>query len=237
MQKAMKNLKKSIVTFLLFFCLSFIMFSQNLSPQKEGGENILRISLWSLLEDEPSLEKESREHFYDKSVSELKKLAPFVLEGMIYGWNFTYVPSDTARQLTEELEISPIRSLSFPDERMSFVEPRIENERFYVWLEYKRTEAMMAHKRAWDSVVYPKAKGVGQGELILGTEGILESYEQALKNAIRSYVQKSEKNKPRSISGRVLLVNQPVLGIQAGRYTAALDFFVHVIKIERYTAF
>ena len=96
---------------------------------------------------------------------------------------------------------------------------------------------MMAYKKAWDSVVYPKAKGIGQASLLMGTEGILEAYEQALKNAIRGFVQKQEKNKPRRISGRVLLVSQPVLGIQAGRYTAALDFFVHVIKIERYTEF
>lgn len=228
---------RRIYFILVLICISFFICAQGLSSKKEGGENLLRISLWSLLEDEPSLEKEKSENFYDKSVLELKKLAPFVLEGMIYGWNFFYVPSDITRKVEEELEVSPIRSLSFPDERMSFVEPRIENERFYVWLEYQRTGAMMAHKKAWDSVIYPKAKGIGQASLILGTEGILESYEQALKNAIRTYVQKSEKNKPRSISGRVLLVNQPILGIQAGHYTAALDFFVHVIKIERYTVF
>lgn len=213
------------------------MYAQGVSSKKEGGENLLRISLWSLLEDEPSLEKALLANFYDKSIAELKILAPFVLEGMIYGWNFVYVPSDTARQVKELLEVSPIQSLSFPDKNMSFVEPRIENERFYVWLEYKRTDAMMLYKKAWDSVLYPKAKGVGQAPLVHGTEGILEAYEQALKNAIRTYVQKLEKNKPKSISGRVLLSKQPIVGIQSGRYTAALDFFVHVIKIERYTEF
>lgn len=233
---ATNTIKKNLLL-CVFLVLAFCCFSQAALMETESAENVLRFSLWSLLEDEPSLEKEALENFYDKSVQELKILAPFLLEGMIYGWSFSYVPSDIARQVAEELEVLPLVRIALPDERLSFLEPRVENERFYVWLEYRRTNSMMAYKKAWDSVVYPKAKGIGQASLLMGTEGILEAYEQALKNAIRGFVQKQEKNKPRRISGRVLLVGKPMLGIQAGRYTAALDFFVHVIKIERYTEF
>lgn len=73
---ATNTIKKNLLL-CVFLVLAFCCFSQAALMETESAENVLRFSLWSLLEDEPSLEKEALENFYDKSVQELKILAPF----------------------------------------------------------------------------------------------------------------------------------------------------------------
>lgn len=222
----------SLISFLLFFFTS--LFGQTPIPQTEGAENLLRIEIWSLLETEPGKEIKTSDIFYEHSIDELKTLTPFILEGMIFGWDFTYTPSDNKRNIEEFFEFTPKNKLPKNDGRLSFKDPRIENERFYVWIEYMRSPLMLALKKSWDSVVYPKITGTGRGKVAEGARGILTAYEQALKNAVRSYAQGIEKNKPKEIQGSVLLIKTPRLYIDAGSYTADLDFFLQVGKIVPY---
>lgn len=221
--------------FILVFLLTTSLNAQTMIPQTEGAENLLRISIWALLEPDPSREIEQGASFYEHAVNELKKTAPFILEGMIYGWNFSYTPSDVARNVSEYFEFFPIQKIQSTDKRLSFTDPRIENERFYVWLEYRRSQEMLSLKKSWDSVTYPKISGLGKGKVSFGIDGIITAYEQALKNAVRAYAQNLVKNKPKEITGTVLLVKTPRLYIESGFYTADLDFFLHVGKIIPYT--
>ena len=94
-----------IIFLLLLF--SFVLAGQTPLPQTEGAENLLRIEVWSLLETEPGREIEPSDIFYEHSVNELKKLAPFILEGMIFGWDFSYTPSDNLRNVEEYFEFTP----------------------------------------------------------------------------------------------------------------------------------
>lgn len=224
-----------IIFLLLLF--SFVLAGQTPLPQTEGAENLLRIEVWSLLETEPGREIEPSDIFYEHSVNELKKLAPFILEGMIFGWDFSYTPYDSQRNVQEYFEFTPKSTLPKNDGRLSFKDPRIENERFYVWLEYARSPVMLVQKKAWDSVVYPKISGTGRGRVADGTAGIITAYEQALKQAVRSYAQGIEKNKPKEIQGSVLLIKTPRLYIDSGFYTADLDFFLQVGKIIPYALY
>ena len=45
------------------------------------------------------------------------------------------------------------------------------------------------------------------------------------------------KNKPKEITGSVLIRKQPLLGIDAGKYTIKLDFFLECGTIRYYTVF
>ncbi len=230
-------MEKRFPLILIVLFISLSLFPQERIYQTEGAENLLRIEIWSLLETEPGREIESSSTFYDNSVNELKTVAPFVLEGMIYGWDFSYSPSDTQRKADEYFEFTPRGVILKGDERLSFKDPRIENERFYVWLEYMRSAEMMAQKRAWDSVIFPKISGTGRGKIENGTEGIIQAYREALKNAVRSYARGIEKNKPKEIRGSVLLIKNPRLYIDSGAYTADLDFFLQVGKIIPYALY
>lgn len=230
-------MERRLSLIIVFFFVSFLLTGQTPLPQTEGAENLLRIEIWSLLEPEPGREIESSDVFYDHAVNELKKLAPFILEGMIFGWDFSYTPSDNLRNVEEYFEFTPKSPFQKGDSRLSFKNPRIENERFYVWLEYVRSPVMLSQRKAWDSVLYPKISGTGRGRIAEGTDGIIKAYEQALKQAVRSYAQGIEKNKPKEIRGSVLLIKTPRLYIDSGFYTADLDFFLQVGKIIPYTLY
>ncbi len=230
-------MEKHLSLVLCFFFISFTLKGQSSPPLTEGAENLLRIEIWSLLEPEPGREIRTSDIFYEHAVNELKKLAPFVLEGMIFGWNFIYTPSDKLRNVEEYFEFSPKIAFQKGDPRLSFKDPRIENERCYVWLEYVLSPVMLSQKNAWESVVYPKISGTGKGRVSEGIEGIIRAYEQALKHAVRSYAQGIEKNKPKEIKGTVLLIKNPRLYIDAGFYTADLDFFLQVSTIKPYTMY
>ena len=45
---------------------------------------------------------------YDYPISRIRKTAPFLIEGMVYGWEFSYTPQDNARGVEETLEITEI---------------------------------------------------------------------------------------------------------------------------------
>ena len=81
----------------------------------------IRVQMWSLLEQEPQLLQDlseqtketnstkqelSKDFFYQYSVNEIKNLAPFVFEGIIHGWNFSYTPYDKTRNVNEYFEFS-----------------------------------------------------------------------------------------------------------------------------------
>ena len=107
--------KTVFILLLLFLCGSF--FSETLPSDK------IRFRLWVLEDEMPSLDKNAAdkskermpeklspdEPFYMPAVRNLQSLAPFMLEGMLYGWNYSYTPSDKARMVSEYFEATPVR--------------------------------------------------------------------------------------------------------------------------------
>ena len=75
------------------------------------------------------------------------------------------------------------------------------------------------------------------GSVEKGFEGIEEAVRESLKEAIRNYYRKTIKNKPKEITGAVLIRKFPTLGIDAGRYVINLDFFLECGKIIEYSVY
>lgn len=245
--------KRLQIIFLIFSGLFLVLPSvqhsyidaQNLSQNQ--GETI-RFSLWAQVDPVPgtkdSTDRSSnssvaanRSYPYDYAVSQLKELAPFIIGGMVYGWTFSYTPSDKLRNVAEYFEFQPVTSISIPDANLSYKEPWYEDSRLSCWVEYKRTPAMMRNRSYWNSIMFPKISGTGEGLVIDGIPGIQKAYSESIKNAVRSYAQSIIKNKPKEISGTVLLTDVPRLYISNGRYKADLDFFLDVDTIVPYSQF
>ena len=121
MESLEKQLLKTLFFLLYFSFISQSLFSQNFQMSSHTQTGKIRIQIWSLLEQEPeylqelaeqsaennSTKKElSKDFFYQYSVKEIKNLAPFVFEGIIHGWNFSYTPYDKTRQVNEYFEFS-----------------------------------------------------------------------------------------------------------------------------------
>ena len=213
----------------------------------------IRFPVWAEIDAYPGTQAaaddaEAQEFAYP--ISRIKETVPFLIEGLVYGWDFVYVPSDKTRGVEEYLEITPVRSAGVPEPvegvegaqkqpsfNITYSSVWLENNRFNCWIDYTRTDYEVQLYNLWASIQNPTIQGRGYGDLSKGFDGIKEASQEALKNAVREYYRNTIKNKPKEITGRVLLRKIPMLGIDSGRYVIKLDFFLECGTIIEYTQF
>lgn len=224
--------------------IAFILFCAvcraNLYAQNEASYEILRFPLWFPVDNVPSLQKplEKGESVYTQAIEEIKNLTPFMLESLIYGWKFIYTPSDKLRGVSEYFSVEPAVPV-IPDERLTFTDAHLitEGAKLECWAEFRLSPDMIYRRERYKTSTYRSIHGQGEAPMIDGSEGIKEACRQALKDAVRSYARTFIKNKPKEITGTVVLTDLPRYYIKSGKYRADLDFFLILSKIERYTQF
>lgn len=199
----------------------------------------IHFSLWAELDAYPELEQaqDLSSGVYDYSVSRIRQTAPFLIEGMVYGWEFSYTPQDNARGVEENLEITEIVPSDFFLNNITFSSVWFENERMNCWVTFERNESQIQNYNLWASIKNPVIHGRGYGKLSDGFDGIKNAAAEALKNAVREHFRAIIKNKPKQINGKVLIKEPPILGIDAGKYVINLDFFLECDKIIEYKVF
>ena len=229
-QKINKGFLAAAVVYLLFAGL----FAQTPSVIRN-----IRLPLWAELDAYPGLEQSSDENEgqFDFPISQMKKIAPLIINGMVYGWNFVYVPSDKARGVEEYLEITEIVPADVIRGGISYASPWVSENNLNCWVEYTRTDSQVQSYNLWASIQNPVIAGIGYGSIEKGFEGIEEAARESLKAAIRNYYRKTIKNKPKEITGSVLIRKFPTLGIDSGRYVINLDFFLECGKIIEYSVY
>ena len=267
MERRLPEIKKlvSLFAFCAFFmsAAGFSVFAQTPSIIQH-----IRFSIWADVDAYPGTEaaqEDAEAGEYDYPIARIKEIAPFLMEGLVYGWNFVYVPSDKARGVEEYVEVTPVRGPSTSsgttntdsgalEKNFGVPEPVegaqkqpafdikyssvwIENNRFNCWIDYTRTDYQVQTYYLWASIQNPTIHGRGFGDLSKGFDGIKEAAQDALKNAVREYYRTTIKNKPKEITGRVLLRKTPLIGIDSGRYVINLDFFLECGTIIEYTQF
>lgn len=226
-------MEKRVPLIFLLFLLPFALYAQFQEPSP-----MLRIQLWVPAEDVPSqnVAATSDEPFYAQAVRNLKDIAPFMLEGMLYGWNVTYTPADSARHVEEYYECTPIREVDAADPAIQWAESEMSDAAISCWLNYERTPAQMQYRKWWNSVNIIRVQGKGSASVTEGTEGLKQAVIDAAKKAILAYLRKTQKNKPEEMTGSIMLADEtPRIYIDHGQYTADLDFFLYVDKIEQYS--
>lgn len=199
----------------------------------------IRIPLWAELDAYPGTEEAKNKDagVFDYPVSRIKEVAPFLVSGMVYGWEFIYTPSDKARNVEEYFELKEIQPLTPEVEKINYAYPWVEESRLNCWCEYTRTEGQIQNYYLWSSIQHPVIHGTGEGKLELGFDGIKDASEEALKNAVREYFRKIVKNKPKEIRGSVLIRDIPTIGIKTGHYIINLDFFLECDRILEYKTY
>ena len=243
MERHLQTLKIHLFLFLL---AGSVLYAQTPSVVRN-----IRLPLWAELDAYPGLvpfdeeadgqsenQKENRnEGQYDFPVRQIRKIAPFIISGMVYGWNFVYVPYDKARGVEEYLEVTQIVSSEVIQGGIKYASPWISDNNLNCWVEYTRTDSQVQNYNLWSSIQNPVIGGIGYASVEKGFEGIEEAARESLKDAIRSYYRKVIKNKPKEINGSVLIREFPTLGITSGRYVINLDFFLECGKIIEYSVY
>ena len=240
-----KQLSKIGIFFSLLVLLCFVPCAgSSLYAQTPSIIEHIRFAVWADTDAYPGTEaaaSDAQAGEFDYPIARIKEMVPFLLEGLVYGWNFTYTPSDKTRAVEEFFEITPVRAPSTSSGTTTFdikySSVWIENNRFNCWIDYTRTPHEVQTYNLWASIQNPTIQGRGYGDLSLGFEGIKLAAQDALKNAVRSYYRNTIKNKPKEITGRVLMRKTPLLGIDNGQYVINLDFFLECGTILEYTNF
>mgnify|MGYP007069850093 CR=1 FL=1 len=249
----MESLEKKLPFVKLVLILTLfeanLCFAQN-SVAPQTTMPYLTVKLWALLDPMPGSESAASDDlslpFYQYSVQEIKKLSPYVFEGMIFGFDFEYTPSDKTRAVDEYFSVNFNRestqntsefSLKDFSKNISYSDPYIEDNCLYCQAEFALTHQLSERIVRKQSVSMKKIKGKGQGKVSEGQKGIEKAFEQAIKNAVRTYAQGIRKNKPKEINGTVILKDQPRIYIKSGYYIVDSDFFIENIEITDYTTF
>ena len=221
------------------FLILMIFSTRIISADSPSQIRKIHFPLWAELDAYPELEEAQDLYadIYDYPISRIRQTAPFLVEGMVYGWEFSYTPQDNARGVEEWLEITEIVPSQNFLNYITFSSVWLENERMNCWVTFERNEQQIQNYNLWASIRNPVIHGRGYGLLADGFDGIKNAAAEALKNAIREYYRAIIKNKPKQINGKVLIKNPPTLGIDAGKYVINLDFFLECGKIVEYRVF
>lgn len=171
------------------------------------------------------------------SVSRAKQITPFLMQGMLEGWTFDYVPSDKTRQVKEIFEMGQVKPYDKLLNPITYRDPiPLEQEgKLLCWATCDRTPMQQLAYERWASIVHPKIQGRGRGRVEDGFEGIQNAVEEAVKEAVREYWRGQTKNKPKEIMGTVLLIQDPRIYISEGQYVVDLDFFLQTDRIILYS--
>jgi hypothetical protein len=172
-----------------------------------------------------------------EAVKQILAEARVILSGMLYGYTFLYTPSDKARGVKEVFELEPVREIPWGDPRLSVAYYEQKENQLNARVLYALTEAQGARLAAWQSNTIPVASGRGNFSLFEGENAKLNSVKEAVKQAIRIYLRPREQNKPREISGEVLIWNEPRTVIIDGDYVTTLKTKLFIKNIEAYKVF
>lgn len=173
----------------------------------------------------------------NQAVTEILKEAQYVFSGMIYGFSFSYTPSDAGRGIAGSFELKPVAQIKWGDPHLKVLNTRVEGDRFIARVMYSLVPFQEVWTKGWDSNVYPSATGRGESRYFLSYAQKLASYEDAVKEAIRNYLSQRIYNKPRRIVGQLVLRGGPYTIIDAGKYVTTLTVKLRIDKIEPYTVF
>lgn len=229
-------MKRHAVIFLMAFVTLF------LTAQVPSIEEKIRFPLWADIDAYPEFKEfaqasESSETEYSYAVKQIKSISSLIVNGMVYGWEFTVVPSDKTRRIQEFVEVKPIEPLDEVEKKIIYSSPWVEDNRLNCWIDYNRSEYQIRNYQLWTTIKNPSIQGKGFGPLEEGFDGIQKACEDALKNAVLNYYKKIIRNKPREIRGKVLIKKPLILGIDSGRYVVTLDFFLESSTIIEYKQF
>lgn len=183
---------------------------------------------------EQSLKEKIFHQKFDFAIERTKEISPFLIAGMLDGWSFEYTPYDKTRRVDEYWDFNQLVPFNKNVNQLTFNNPKVEEDRLVCWVYCNRTESQKRNYKAWTSIVHPHIHGKGTGSVQDGFKGIQDAVSEAAKNAVRDYWRIYIKNKPKEISGKVLLIRDPRIYISSGQYVVDLDFFLETDRIVSY---
>ncbi len=200
--------------------------------------NPISLRLWCELEP---MMQENEDYPLSTEAAQHRALeeARGILSGMIYGYRFRYTPGDALRRIEEEFTLVPVAEILWADPNMRIADAYIEGSLLHLKVTYQLEDFQVARRRAWSSNSVEASSGVGSYSVFTAPspEAKRWALQDALKNAVREALRPVHFNKPREVSGEILIWNEPHTVIQSGTYTTRADVKLRVKEIRPYSLF
>lgn len=176
--------------------------------------------------------------------------ARWVFGAMVWGFDFSYTPSDRARAIEERFELRPRLAPAWGSRDFRFGEPRLEGSVVIAPVEWNLDPAARAEYQAWRGSRYPSGQGLGYARFDLqpnsaeaaGDGGPLPqpvaarraAMADAARAALRAYLTGVVHNKPREVRGAFALAEVPRMSLREGRWIAQVRVRIRVDEIIGY---
>lgn len=170
-------------------------------------------------------------------IRDLLELSRQWFSGIIYGYQFIYRPSDQVREVSELFTIEPVHQIPWGDNDLEYLGYYEEDQKIELSFRYFPKDYERSRLKAWRSSRLPDM--VGQAELPDRTDmqSRMESFDEAVKQAIRNYYRQVIPNKPREIRGRIALRNVPRSFADGGRIFTSLRVIIDTEEVQEYQHF
>jgi hypothetical protein len=165
----------------------------------------------------------------------LEELALF-FSAMIYGWSFNYEIGERARGIDEIIELKPEGIIQWGDPALVVTDTEIKNMQLIVWADYHLSEKAEKWTQVWRTGMIRNAQSTGYGPSFLteypGWIAIKQiALEDCARDAIRSVLRGSERNRPKQAAGFVSLASFPRYYIDGGRWSVSARFRLQLTEI------
>lgn len=171
------------------------------------------------------------------AIEQMLEEARFVFSGMIYGFSFIYTPPDNARQVGEIFVLEPATEIPWGSDRLQIRQTWEKDDILYVSISYRLEEHEQLRLRSWSANTFPASTGRGASNYFGGPEEKTAAHTQAVKEAIRAYLRQRMYNKPKEISGDLILAEAPRSYYSSGQYVSIVDIKIDFGEITAYTQY
>ena len=201
------------------FIVCLLLFSTGLARVHADDPDRLFTRPWTELEPLVRIGPGPYPIPIDVAEKTLLEQARVLMSGMVYGWTFSYTPGDKARRVEESFDLAPIAQVPWGNPRLRVVETEVTGTRLWGRISYALDDEEMRRRAAWDSNVAVLSTGQGTAALQHGAGARMESLESAIRDAIRRSLDTRYLNKPRAITGELVLWTDPMVVVRSGTYT------------------
>jgi hypothetical protein len=163
--------------------------------------------------------------------------ARVLLSAMVYGYSFTYTPSDAVRAVPETFQLTPSAEIAWGADRVRVVESDVEDVRLYARVSFTLSDFEARRRSSWDSSAVAMATGSGEGDLFKGYTDKIVALRNAIESAIKEHLRTRILNKPREVRGEVVLWEDPRTIVRAGKYVTTAKVRLRITEIIPYRIF
>lgn len=170
----------------------------------------------------------------EKSLLELGRI---LISGMVYGWTFVYEPGDRARRVQERFDLTPLAQVPWGSARLRVLETEEKDTRLWARISYELSDEESRRRQAWDSNTADLSSGQGTAAIQEGDPGRTKSLESAIRDAIRRSLDSRYVNKPREVTGEVVLWTDPEVRTSTGTWITSVTVKMQVRDLVPYRIF